>query len=288
MDLTVTTLDGAEAGSITLADEVFGLEPRADILQRMVRWQLARRQAGTHKSKTRGEIAFTTAKMYKQKGTGRARHGAKSAPQFRKGGKAFGPVVRSHEHDLPKKVRALALRLALSAKARSADIIVVDDVTVDAPKTKALKERFARLGIRNALIVGGATVDGNFSLAARNLPQIDVLPVQGINVYDILRRDKLVLSRAAIAALEERFSGRGRDTGEEGDGPLGAPASVVRDAAETVRDAAGAVVGAAGAVLAAAGGAAASIASGAASVVSHALGGGSDTEAEGENGAEDR
>lgn len=205
MEVKVTTLDGAEDGSVTLDEAIFGLEPRADILQRMVRWQLARRQAGTHKSKTRTEVHGTTKKMYKQKGTGGARHGAKTAPQFRGGGKAFGPVVRSHAHDLPKKVRALALKLALSAKAKGDNLIVVSDVAVDAPKTKALRERFAKLGLGNALIIGGPAVDENFALAARNIPDVDVLPVAGLNVYDILRREKLVLTKAAVDAIGERF-----------------------------------------------------------------------------------
>jgi large subunit ribosomal protein L4 len=205
MDIKVTTLDGAAAGEISLPDEIFGLEPRGDILQRMVRWQLARRQAGTHKSKGRSEVSGTTKKMYKQKGTGGARHGAKTAPQFRGGGKAFGPVVRSHEHDLTKKFRALALKHALSAKFLSEDLIVVADVAIDAPKTKAVKESFAKLGWANALIIDGASVNENFGLAARNVPHIDVLPVQGINVYDILRRQKLVLTKAAVEALQERF-----------------------------------------------------------------------------------
>lgn len=205
MDIKVTTLDGAAAGEISLPDEIFGLEPRGDILQRMVRWQLARRQAGTHKSKGRSEVSGTTKKMYKQKGTGGARHGAKTAPQFRGGGKAFGPVVRSHEHDLTKKFRALALKHALSAKFLSEDLIVVADVAIDAPKTKAVKESFAKLGWANALIIDGAAVNENFGLAARNVPHIDVLPVQGINVYDILRREKLVLTKAAVEALQERF-----------------------------------------------------------------------------------
>ena len=205
MEFPVRTLDGREAGSVTVSDEVFGLEPRADILQRMVRWQLAKRQQGTHKTKTRGEIAATTAKMYKQKGTGRARHGAKTAPQFRGGGNAFGPVPRSHAHDLPKKVRALALRHALSAKARSGAILVLDEARAEGAKTKALREKFSALGLANALVIGGREIDENFGRAARNVPRIDVLPVQGINVYDILRRDTLVLTRAAIEALEERF-----------------------------------------------------------------------------------
>lgn len=205
MQIEITNLSGGEGGSVELDEAIFGLEPRADLLQRCVRWQLAKRQAGTHKTKGRSEINRTTKKLYKQKGTGNARHGAASAPQFRGGGKAFGPVVRSHAHDLPKKVRALALRHALSSKARAESLIVLDDARIDEPKTKALKERFVRIGLENALVVGGAEVDVNFERAARNLPNIDVLPVQGINVYDILRRDKLVLTRAAIDALEARF-----------------------------------------------------------------------------------
>jgi large subunit ribosomal protein L4 len=205
MDIKVTSLDGKSAESIALPDEIFGLEPRADILQRMVRYQLSKRQAGTHKSKTRGEIRMTSAKAYKQKGTGRARHGNKAAPQFRGGGKAFGPVVRSHAHDLPKKVRVLALKHALSDKARDAKLIVLSEASVSAPKTKALAASLAGLGLSNALIVDGAAVEDNFRLAARNIPEIDVLPVQGINVYDIMRRDTLVLTRAAVEALTERF-----------------------------------------------------------------------------------
>jgi len=205
MDHKVTTLDGKAGGSIALPDAIFGLEPRADILQRMVRWQLAKRQAGTHKSKTRGEVQMTSAKAYKQKGTGRARHGNKAAPQFRGGGKAFGPVVRSHEHDLPKKVRALALKHALSAKLKDEKLIVIAEATVTEPKTKALAASFRTLGLANALIVDGAAVEDNFRLAARNIPEIDVLPVQGINVYDIMRRDTLVLTKAAVEALTERF-----------------------------------------------------------------------------------
>jgi large subunit ribosomal protein L4 len=205
MKLDITTLDGGSAGSVDLDDAVFGLTPRADILQRCVRWQLAKRQAGTHKTLGRSDIDRTTKKVYKQKGTGNARHGAASAPQFRGGGRAFGPVMRSHAHDLPKKVRALALKHALSAKAKDASLIVVDDVKLAEAKTKALKDRFGKLGLANALIIGGAEVDENFGRAARNIPNIDVLPVQGINVYDILRRDKLVLTRAAVDALEARF-----------------------------------------------------------------------------------
>jgi large subunit ribosomal protein L4 len=205
MDVKVTTLDGASGEQITLPDEIFGLEPRADILQRMVRWQLSKRQAGTHKTKTRGEIRMTSKKAYKQKGTGQARHGNKAAPQFRGGGKAFGPVVRSHAHDLPKKVRALALKHALSAKAGGEKLIVLAEATASEGKTKALAARFKGLGLENALIIDGAAIEDNFRLAARNIPGIDVLPIQGINVYDILRRDTLVLTKAAVEALTERF-----------------------------------------------------------------------------------
>jgi len=205
MKVDITALNGGQGGSLELDDAIFGLEPRADILQRCVRWQLAKRRAGTHKTKGRSDVDRTTKKLYKQKGTGNARHGAANAPQFRGGGRSFGPVVRSHEHDLPKKVRALALKHALSAKARDASLIIVDEVKLTEAKTKALKDAFGKLGLVNALIIAGAEVDDNFGRAARNLPNIDVLPVQGINVYDILRRDKLVLSRAAVDALEARF-----------------------------------------------------------------------------------
>jgi large subunit ribosomal protein L4 len=205
MKIDVTSLDGSQAGSIELSDAIFGLEPREDILARMVRYQLAKRRAGTHKTKGRAEIARTGKKLYKQKGTGNARHGAARAPQFRGGGRAFGPVVRSHAHDLPKKVRALALKHALSAKAKDGAIVVFTDAQVAEPKTKLLKENFAKLGLTNALIVDGAELQPNFFLAACNIPEIDVLPVQGINVYDILRRQKLVLTKAAIDALEARF-----------------------------------------------------------------------------------
>ena len=208
MEINVKTLTGKAAGTLTLSDAVFGLEPRPDILQRMVRWQLAKRQAGTHKSKTRGEIKATSKKMYRQKGTGSARHGNKAAPQFRGGGKAFGPVARSHAIDLPKKVRALALKHALSAKAKADALVVVDELNAKEAKTKALAAQFAGLGFSNALIVGGAEIETGFGRAARNITGIDVLPIQGINVYDILRRDTLVLSKAAVEALEERFNGR--------------------------------------------------------------------------------
>ncbi|HVV95214.1 MAG TPA: 50S ribosomal protein L4 [Hyphomicrobiales bacterium] len=206
MDITVKTLDGGEAGTLALADDIFGLEPRTDILYRVVRWQLAKRRAGTHAVKNRAEIWRTGKKLYKQKGTGRARHGSARVAQFRGGGRAFGPLPRSHEHDLPKKVRALGLKHALSSKAKDGALIVIERATVDAAKTKALKERFAQLGLASALIIDGAAVEDNFGLAARNIPQIDVLPVQGINVYDILRRDTLVLTRAAVDAINARFA----------------------------------------------------------------------------------
>jgi large subunit ribosomal protein L4 len=205
MKIDLKTLEGASAGSVELSDDIFGLEPRQDIIHRMVLWQLAKRQAGTHKTKTRAEIARTGKKIYRQKGTGGARHGSARAPIFRGGGRAMGPVVRSHAHDLPKKVRQLALKHALSAKVKAGGLIVIDDVKLAEPKTKVLAERFGRLGLANALIISGAQVEENFARAARNIPNVDVLPVQGINVYDILRRDTLVLSKAAVDALEARF-----------------------------------------------------------------------------------
>ncbi len=205
MKMDVKTLDSKKAGSVELDDSIFGLEPRADILHRMVRYQLLKRQAGTHKAKGRSEVVGTGAKMYKQKGTGRARHGDKKAPQFRGGGKAFGPQPRSHAIDLPKKVRALAMRHALSSKARTEALMVLDSAEMDAPKTKDLHVKLEKLGLANALIVSGQEVQDAFAKAARNIPNIDVLPVQGLNVYDILRRDNLVLTKDAIAALEARF-----------------------------------------------------------------------------------
>jgi large subunit ribosomal protein L4 len=205
VQIGVTSYDGQEAGSIELADEIFGLEPRTDLIFRMIRWQLAKRRAGTHAVKNRADIARTGKKMYKQKGTGGARHGSRRVPQFIGGGRAFGPVVRSHEHDLPKKVRALALKHALSAKAKDGAIIVWENASLDAPKTKILKAGFDKTGLTSALIIDGAEPQANFTLAARNLPKIDVLPVTGVNVYDILRREKLVLTRAAVDALEARL-----------------------------------------------------------------------------------
>ena len=204
MKLDVLNLDNAKAGDITLDASVFGLEPRKDILHRMVVYQLAKRQQGSHKVKERNEVRATGKKFVRQKGSGGARHGDKKAPQFRGGGKAHGPRVRSHAIDLPKKVRRLALKHALSAKAAAKEIVVLDDAALDAPKTKALSEQFGKLGLSNALIVD-AEVNENFGLAARNIQNIDVLPVVGANVYDILRRDKLVLTKAAVEGLEARL-----------------------------------------------------------------------------------
>jgi large subunit ribosomal protein L4 len=205
MELPVTSLDGKKAGSVQLPEAIFGLEPRADLLHRCVNWQLNKRRAGTHKVKNRAEIWRTGKKIYAQKGTGRARHSSARANLFRGGGRSFGPHVRSHETELPRQLRGLALRHALSAKAKSADLIVLDQATLGEPRTKLLAQQFEKLGWNNALIVDGAAVDKNFGLAARNLAAIDVLPVAGINVYDILRRQKLVLTKAALEALEARF-----------------------------------------------------------------------------------
>ncbi len=205
MKIDITSLDGEAAGSIDLDDAIFGLVPREDLIARMVRYQLAKRRAGTHQTLGRADIWRTGKKLYKQKGTGAARHGSARVPQFRGGGRAFGPVVRSHAHDLPKKLRALALKHALSAKAQDGAIIVWQEARVADAKTKSLKASFAKLGLTNALIIDGSAPEANFRLAARNIPQIDVIPAQGINVYDILRRKKLVLTKAAIDALEARF-----------------------------------------------------------------------------------
>jgi large subunit ribosomal protein L4 len=205
MELKVTTLGGETAGDITLSDAIFGLEPRIDILQRCVTWQLANRQRGTHDVKNRGEINRTGKKMYKQKGTGSARHGSARVNLFRGGGRSFGPTPRSHAIDLPKKVRALALKHALSAKAKDGGIIVLDKAAMQDGKTGALARNFEKLGLANALIIDGTQVDAKFAQAARNIRDVDVLPVQGINVYDILRRHTLVLTKAAVEALEARF-----------------------------------------------------------------------------------
>jgi large subunit ribosomal protein L4 len=205
MQLKVTTLEGEEAGSVTLSDAIFGLEPRTDLIHRCVVWQLAKRRAGTHAVKNRADINRTGKKLYRQKGTGSARHGSARVNLFRGGGRSFGPHPRSHEIGLPKKVRALALKHALSAKAKDGGIVILDALSVKEAKTKALRGHFAKLGLANALIIDGAEVAANVRSAARNIPDIDVLPVAGINVYDILRRQTLVLTKAAVDALEARF-----------------------------------------------------------------------------------
>lgn len=205
MKTKVLTLDAADAGEIELNDSIFGLTPRADLLQRVVVWQLAKRRAGTHKTLTRGEVNRTTKKWYRQKGTGSARHGARSAPLFVGGGKAMAPVVRSHEFDLPKQVRAAGLRHALSAKAKTEKLIVVDAATASEIKTKALAQRLKKLGAANMLIVDGE-FEQNFARSARNLTNVTLLPAPGLNVYDILKRDTLVLTKAAVKAIEERLS----------------------------------------------------------------------------------
>ena len=205
MKAEVTTLEAKAGGEINLDDAIFGIEPRADILQRMVTYQLAKRQAGTHKTKPRGEISGTSKKFGRQKGGGGARHGNRKSNIFIGGGKSHGPVVRSHAFDLPKKVRALALKVALSSKLRAEQLVVIEDAKSSDGKTAALRGQFSKLGLTSALIIDGASVDTNFARAARNIEKIDVLPVQGINVYDILRREKLVLTKAALESLEERF-----------------------------------------------------------------------------------
>ncbi len=206
MKLDVQTLAGKKSGSVDLADAVFGNEPRKDILHRMVRYQLAKRQAGTHKVQERGEVSKTTKRIGKQKGGGTARHGNGSVSQFRGGAKAHGPRVRSHAFDLPKKVRAMALRHALSAKVVSKELIIIDDAALKSPKTAELRTQLEKLGVTNGLVVGGSTIDENFAKAARNIPNIDVLPSQGANVYDILKRHTLVLTKQAVEDLEARLT----------------------------------------------------------------------------------
>ena len=205
MKLPVRNLDNEEVGDIELADGVFGVPVRRDILARVVNWQLAKRRAGTHKTKGISEIQGTTKKPYKQKGTGRARQGSLRSPQFRGGAVIFGPVVRSHAFDLPKKVRRLGLKTALSAKRDEGKLVIIDAARLEEAKTKALAARLAALGWGSVLIIDGEAVDAGFARAARNLPRVDVLPQQGANVYDILRRDTLVLTRAAVEGLEARL-----------------------------------------------------------------------------------
>jgi large subunit ribosomal protein L4 len=206
MKLPVVNLDAARAGEVEASDAVFGIQDiRADILQRMVRYQLSRRQAGTHSTQNRDDVSVTTKKLYRQKGTGGARHGSRNAPIFVGGGIAHGPHPRSHAHDLPKKVRALAMKHALSAKARDGALIVVDALSGE--KTKTLVSQLEKLGVSNALVVGGAQLDAGFAKAASNIPNIDVLPLAGLNVYDVLRRKTLVLTREAVEGVNARFAG---------------------------------------------------------------------------------
>ncbi|MDT0682250.1 50S ribosomal protein L4 [Roseicyclus sp. F158] len=205
MKLDVIKLDGGEAGTVDLGDEVFGVEPRSDILHRVVRWQRARAQAGTHKVKTRSETSYSTKKIYRQKGTGGARHGDRNAPIFRKGGTYKGPTPRSHAHDLPKKIRKLGLKMALSDKARDGKLVIIESAALEEVKTKALAKHVADRGWRKVLVIDGAEVDGNFARAAANIAGLDVLPSVGANVYDILNRDTLVLTKAGVEALEARL-----------------------------------------------------------------------------------
>ncbi|MCX7558678.1 50S ribosomal protein L4 [Sulfitobacter sp. F26204] len=204
MKLDVIKLDGGKAGSVDLDEALFGLEPRADILHRVVRWQRNNAQAGTHKVKTRSEVSYSTKKIYRQKGTGGARHGARSAPIFRGGGVYKGPVVRSHGHELTKKFRKLGLRHALSAKAKAGELVIIEDATSEG-KTAALAKQISNLGWKRTLVIDGASVNENFAQAARNIEGLDILPTMGANVYDILKRDTLVITKAGIEALEARL-----------------------------------------------------------------------------------
>ncbi len=204
MKLDVIKLDGKKAGSVDLGEDIFGLEPRGDILQRVVRWQRNKAQAGTHKVKTRSEVSYSTKKIYRQKGTGGARHGARSAPIFRGGGVYKGPTPRSHAHDLPKKVRMLGLKHALSAKAKAGALVVIDEAAASG-KTGALAKQIKDLGWKRALIIDGAEVNADFATAARNIEGLDILPTMGANVYDILKRDTLVITKAGVEALEARL-----------------------------------------------------------------------------------
>ena len=207
MNLDVIKLDGGKAGSVDLDDAIFGIaDIRGDILQRVVTWQLAKRRSGNHKIQVRNEVSRTSKKMYKQKGTGSARHGSRRAAQFIGGAKAHGPVVRSHAFDLPKKIRAMALRHALSSKAKAGALVVLDSAVLTDPKTAALRANFDKIGLKNALVIAGPEVDANFKLAARNIPNVDVLPNAGLNVYDVLRRQTLVLTKDAIEAISARFA----------------------------------------------------------------------------------
>lgn len=201
----IINLDAKTVGSIELADSVFGAPVREDILARVIQWQLDKRRAGTHKTKDLGEVSGSGKKPFKQKGTGRARQGEHRAPQMYHGGVAFGPVVRSHAYALNKKIRALGMRVALSLKAKNGKLFILDDMSADKPNTKAMQAAFRKNGWNSALLIGGETLDNNFALSARNIVNVDVLPVQGANVYDIIRRDVLVLSKEAVEKLEGRL-----------------------------------------------------------------------------------
>lgn len=207
MKQDILNLENKKIGSIELNDSIFGLEVRADILQRVVTWQLAKAQCGNHQTKGRSDVALTAAKPFKQKGSGNARQGSRKGAQFRKGGVVFGPVVRDHSFDLTKKFRRLGLMTALSAKAKEGNLVVIDEAKLSAPKTKDLKSKLAACGLTNCLIIDGKEVDVNFALASRNIAGVDILPTIGANVYDILRKDKLVLTKDAVSCLEERLNG---------------------------------------------------------------------------------
>lgn len=208
MELAVKTLAGKSAGKVKLDDAIYGIEElRNDIVQRVVRWQLAKRQAGTHKTQTRDEVSVTTKKYIRQKGSGGARHGSRNAPIFVGGSVAHGPKVRSHAHKMPKRLRKMALAHVLSAKAKDDAIIVLEDAAVSSAKTKELASHLSGLGIENALVISGASVDDNLAKAARNIPNIDVLPVVGLNVYDVLRRKQLVITKEAVEGIQARFDG---------------------------------------------------------------------------------
>ena len=206
MKLDVIKLESGKAGSVDVSDDVFGIEPRKDILHRVVRWQLARKQQGSHSVLTRSEVSYSTKKIYRQKGTGGARHGSRRAPIFRKGGVYKGPTPRSHEHNLTKKFRVLGLKHALSAKLASGNLVIIENAKLSEGKSKLLSKLLSNFGWRNTLIVDGPVLDENLVRAARNINSLDVLPSVGINVYDILKKNTLVLTRAAVVALEERFT----------------------------------------------------------------------------------
>ncbi len=205
MKADVINLDSGKAGTIELPEEIFGIEPRPDILHRVVRWQRAKAQQGTHKTKGRSETSYSTRKIYRQKGTGGARHGDRNAPIFRKGGVYKGPVVRSHAHKLPKKVRKLGLKMALAAKAKAGELVILEEAKAETARTAELAKKVRALGWKRALVIDGPEIDDNFYLASRNIEGLDVLPSEGANVYDILRRDTLVLTKAGVEALEARL-----------------------------------------------------------------------------------